>query len=152
MCTVLTYHLGVRGLTTVASDRYIHHLLQTPLSPIHLPALLSILRSTLFPNNALPPPAPPPPSAADISAVKRTCALSILSLIPPTVAKRVFGTGDEDEWVRDVEGELEVWGDGYLNRHLMYAILELVVVRVLPEMGKGGVRGLEEGRLGGDLL
>ncbi len=50
--------------------------------------------------------------------------------------------------VREVEKELGVWGDGYLNRHVGYAILELVLVRVLPELGEKGVAGLVEGRLG----
>jgi hypothetical protein len=41
-----------------------------------------------------------------------------------------------DEAVAEVETELEVWADGYLNRHLAYQILELVLVRVLPEMSE----------------
>ena len=48
--------------------------------------------------------------------------------------------------MREVEGELNVWGDGYLNRHVAYAVLELVLVRVLPELGEKGVKGLMEGR------
>ncbi len=48
----------------------------------------------------------------------------------------------------EVERELDVWGDAYLNRHLAYQVLELVVVRVLPEIGEKGVSGLMEGRLG----
>lgn len=59
--------------------------------------------------------------------------------------------GDEDEEeaiLREMEKELEVWGDGYLNRHVAYAVLELVVVRLLPEIGEKGVRNLMETRLG----
>jgi len=48
-----------------------------------------------------------------------------------------------------VEGELDVWGDAYLNKHLLYAIVEMVVVRVLPEVGERGVREGMEGRGGG---
>lgn len=50
--------------------------------------------------------------------------------------------------VAEVKTELEVWEDGYLNRHLAYQVLELVLVRVLPEMGEKGVRGLMDGRVG----
>ena len=50
--------------------------------------------------------------------------------------------------IREVEVVLDVFGDGYLNRHLGYAVLELVVVRLVPEMGEKGVRELMEGRLG----
>jgi len=53
-------------------------------------------------------------------------------------------------WAREVEREvLDVWGDAYLNRHLAYAIVELVVVRVVPEMGEKGVEALMGERVGG---
>ena len=57
----------------------------------------------------------------------------------------------EDHWVREVEGELDVWGDAYLNKHLGYAVLELVVVRVLPELGERRVEELLRERLGKDV-
>lgn len=56
---------------------------------------------------------------------------------------------EEEAVLREIEEELEVWGDGYLNRHVAYAVLELVVVRLLPEMGERGVQSLMETRLGG---
>lgn len=46
----------------------------------------------------------------------------------------------------EVETELDIWSDAYLNRHLAYQILELVVIRVLPEIGEKGVHELMEGR------
>lgn len=52
--------------------------------------------------------------------------------------------------LRQVESEvLDVWSDAYLNRHVAYQILELVVVRILPEMAEKGVSELMESRLGG---
>jgi hypothetical protein len=42
----------------------------------------------------------------------------------------------EDEVVRQVEEILDMFGDAYLNRHLVYNILELVVVRLVPELGE----------------
>lgn len=43
-----------------------------------------------------------------------------------------------------MEAELDVWGDQYLNKHLLYAVVEMVVVRVLPEVGERGVKeGME---------
>lgn len=51
--------------------------------------------------------------------------------------------------LRQVESEvLDVWSDTYLNRHVAYQILELVVVRVLPEMAEKGVSELMERRFG----
>lgn len=51
-------------------------------------------------------------------------------------------------WGEEVEGELDVWGDQYLNKHLGYAVLELIVVRVLPELGEQQVQELLKERLG----
>jgi hypothetical protein len=36
-------------------------------------------------------------------------------------------------------GILDVFSDAYCNKHLVYGILELVVVRLLPEMKEKGV-------------
>ena len=47
-----------------------------------------------------------------------------------------------------MEGELDVWSDGYLNRHLGYRMLELVVVRALPEVGVKSVEDLLRERIG----
>ena len=47
-----------------------------------------------------------------------------------------------------MEGELDVWGDAYLNRHLGYRVLELVLVRILPEVGGKSVSELLRERIG----
>ena len=49
----------------------------------------------------------------------------------------------------EVEKELDVWGNKYCTKHLLYAIVELVVVRVLPELGVKGVGELVGERIGG---
>lgn len=38
--------------------------------------------------------------------------------------------------IRQVEEILDVFGDAYLNKHLVYNILELVIVRLVPELGE----------------
>jgi len=43
---------------------------------------------------------------------------------------------------------LDVFGDAYLNKHLLYAIVELLLVRLVPEVGQSGVGELMEARLG----
>ena len=130
-----------------------HHSIHTHLQPSQLlPTFLRTLRQTVFPNSSLPPPAPPAPSAREIGNVKRACALALLSLLPTAVCRRFFGCEDDsDAWVEEVEGELDVWGDGYLNRHLGYAVLELIVVRVLPELGERQVEELLKERLGNGI-
>jgi len=42
----------------------------------------------------------------------------------------------EDEILRQVEDILDVFGDAYCNKHLVYNILELVIVRLVPELGE----------------
>ncbi|MCJ1427222.1 hypothetical protein MMC29_005125, partial [Sticta canariensis] len=138
------------GATDGLLNQYIHHLLTTHLDPAALlPALLSTLRTTFFRNSSLPLPSSPPPSPAQQKALKRACARSLVSLFPVPILRRFFGIvgemgtadaaaagnrdgGDvareeEEAVLREIEKELEVWGDGYLNRHVAYAVLELVV-------------------------
>ncbi|KAH8894832.1 hypothetical protein GQ53DRAFT_762237 [Thozetella sp. PMI_491] len=44
-------------------------------------------------------------------------------------------------------GILDVFGDAYCNKHLMYSVLELVLVRLIPELAERGVTDLWEERL-----
>lgn len=129
-----------------------HHTIHTQFQPSQLlPTLFRTLRQILFPNSSLPPPAPPPPCPSEVSDIRRTCALSLLSLLPAAICKRFFGAEEKEDWVGEVEGELDAWGDEYLNKHLGYAILELIVVRVLPEVGEQRVEELLKERLGNDV-
>lgn len=55
---------------------------------------------------------------------------------------------DTDEMVlRQLEGVLDVFGDAYCNKHLLYRALELVLVRLLPEIAEQGVSALLAERL-----
>ena len=111
-----------------------------------MPQALQLLRQAIFPANTLPLAAPPPPSPEQIQQIKRACAEALLSLLPAVALKHFFR--DEENGVREIEGELEIWGDVYCNKHLLYGIVELVVVRVLPELGERGVKELLAERLG----
>lgn len=44
-------------------------------------------------------------------------------------------------------GILDVFGDPYCNKHLMYSALELVLVRLMPELAEKGIVELWEERL-----
>lgn len=47
------------------------------------------------------------------------------------------GEGDEEgEMIRQLEEMLDVFGHTYLNKHLVYGVLELVLVRLVPEMAE----------------
>lgn len=154
-----------------------HEIRSRLLNPALLPPLLRTLRTTLFPNNAPAPPRVPP-SPDEVLAIKHRAARAVLLATPAFVRARLFGGGggiggehlhedegedDEDEGQgeegeqgedvdvvqqKEVERLLDVLGDPYLNKHLVFGIIELVVVRLLPEMGEMGVEDLMDERLG----
>jgi hypothetical protein len=110
------------------------------LPPSVLPPLLLNLRIALFPGNAQGPPALEPPSSKERLQIRRRCAEAILSLVPPLVSRVYFNVDadkeGEDEMLRHVEDILDVFGDVYCNKHLVYNILELIIVRLVPELGE----------------
>jgi len=139
---------GRLGATDGVLDKFLHALIQTHLlSPSLLPPLLLTLRTSIFPSNALGSPRATP-TAAQQAALKRSCARSILSLVPALVAERYFNTRDRVVMEKEVEEVLDVFGDSYLNKHLMYGVVELVLVRLMPELAQKDVGELMEARLG----
>lgn len=135
-------------LTLFPLNRFLHTLITTYiLTPSLLHSTLLSLRTSLFPSNALAP-ARAIPTASQQAAIRRACANSILSLLPPVVAQRYFNTRDEGVMAKEVEDVLDVFGDAYCNKHVVYGIAELLLVRLMPELAEKGVRELMEGRLG----
>jgi len=59
-------------------------------------------------------------------------------------------TDDEEILVEIERGILDVFSDAYCNRHLVYGILELILVRLLPELTEKGVLELWAERLSAD--
>jgi hypothetical protein len=55
---------------------------------------------------------------------------------------------DEERILSEIEtGIVDVFNDAYCNKHLMYGIIELVLVRLMPELAEKGVIDLWEERL-----
>ena len=153
-------------------NRFLHLLIQTHiLTPSRLPPLLLTLRTTLFPNNGPPGPARPVPSAEEQLVIRRNAAKAILSLTPRWSdgiwvgsangglfaregrAKKEEDTGKKpkepnEDVIKEVEGLLDVFGDSYMNRHLVFGIIELVLVRLCPEVGQKTTSQLIDERLG----
>lgn len=103
--------------------------------PSLLPIVLRNLRATLFPKNSMGPPAPPAPSPEERLTIRRKTASLMLALIPTFVASKFYSTSDEDEIISVIEDDiLHPFDDEYLNKHLVYSILELVLVRLMPEL------------------
>ncbi|KAF2433197.1 hypothetical protein EJ08DRAFT_564489, partial [Tothia fuscella] len=144
---------GRVGDTDGALDRLLSNYVRAHmLNPAYIPKLLRIVRATLFPNNQ---PGPPRkiPSAIEVVAIKRRCAETIASVLPPPVGARIFALQGVDldtraeALVKEIEGLLDILSDSYMNRHLVFGIVELVVVRFLPELGEKGVGELMRDRL-----
>lgn len=144
-----------------------HCLCRSALDPDSLPALLRTARGLLFPNN-MPGPSTlvAPASERELLALRRRCASALLDLLPRGVGPVYFGgrgplwagSGGsteaaqlQEEKTRMLceieEGILDVFGDAYCNKHLMYLILELVLVRLMPELAQKGVTELLAERL-----
>lgn len=103
------------------------------LDPAILPPLVRNVRLAAFPDNAFPP-ARVPPTGEQIAEIKRECAKAIIGSIPNMIRRYYFATTEETAVVKDVERMLDIVGDAYINKHLIVAAIELVVVRLFPEL------------------
>ncbi|UKZ51954.1 hypothetical protein TrVGV298_005721 [Trichoderma virens] len=154
-------------------DRLLAHHIQSLFDSSRLPPILRSLRGALFPNNS---PGTStlvaPRSEKELLALRRRAASAISDLLPASVTRvyfgrrhwrlgGLFGPGDDggsssavtdeedDERILDeLESLLDVVGDEYCNKHLMYSALELLLVRLMPELSDKGVVELWEDRLG----
>lgn len=148
---------------TAMTRRFLSHRIQSILHQSHFPPLLRTLRGVLFPNNGLGKQAMFPPSSdAELLALRRRTASALLGLIPESIGSLYLGgrlplfrgsnsdNGPEsnEKMVDEVEQLLMVLSDEYCNKHLMYGVLELVLVRLMPELTEKGVEDLWEERLG----
>ncbi|KAK4552465.1 hypothetical protein LTR86_010308 [Recurvomyces mirabilis] len=95
--------------------------------------LLRSIRSAAFPNNALAP-GRVPPSIDEIAIIKHDCAAFIIDAIPEVVRRSYFGSTDRDLMQKDVERTLDLFGEGYINKHFIIGALELMTVRLFPEL------------------
>lgn len=99
--------------------------------------MLRALRSTLFPANALAP-ARVPPTAEEVLEIKHECARVVVEAVPAPLRTRFFATHDLEAMKTDVEGILDLFGDSYINKHLVVSAVDLLVVRLFPELGGEG--------------
>lgn len=83
--------------------------------------------------------------------MRRGCAESILALIPTAVQDVYFGRDGDGRGkarrIEEVEQVLDCFGDSYCNRHLLYGIVELILVRLMPELAEKWVMELSDERL-----
>ncbi|KAI6783838.1 uncharacterized protein J7T54_001714 [Emericellopsis cladophorae] len=145
-----------------AATKLLSYHIRSHFSASQLPTFLRMIRGVLFPNN-VPGKSTlaAPESHAELLALRRRAASALWGLVPRTVGKVYLGgrlkmqveggqdDGDEEEkMIEEVEGLLMVLDDEYCNKHLVYGVLELVLVRLMPELRDKGVEELWEERLG----
>ena len=114
-----------------------------PLSSRHLSPSLS--------SSSNSHPTSPPAAAANEhkkASQRQRCAKAILALIPPFIRRLYLGvtTNNEEAQRKVIERGLDVFADDYLNKHLVYAILERCLVRLMPELGVESVEQILTGR------
>ena len=81
------------------------------------------------------PPAPAPPSEEEQVHIQRKAAEDLLSLVPMPILTTFFATASGEQMLAEVEEDiLDPFSDTSMNKHLIYSILELVVVSLVPEM------------------
>lgn len=98
-----------------------------------LPSVLRVARVAVFPDNALAP-ARIPPTSDEVADIRRECADTIVDTIPSVVRASFFATKDRDLMREDVATELDLLADAYINKHLIISVIELLVVRLFPEL------------------
>jgi hypothetical protein len=64
------------------------------------------------------------------------------------VAATFFASHNHVAQHEQMEELLGCLDDTYLNKHLIFQIVELIVLRLVPELGRQGVQDLMEERMG----
>lgn len=106
------------------------------LNPALLPPALHAIRAAIFPSNALGP-ARVTPTEDETLAIKRECARVVVEAMPPFLRAKFFATADVASMRANVEDSmLDLFADSYLNKHLVVEIVELIVLRLFPEIGE----------------
>jgi hypothetical protein len=105
------------------------------LNPALLPPALQAIRRAIFPDDALGP-ARVPPSDDEVVAIRRECARVIVEVVPPYVRSKYFATDDLATMQGDVEDSLDLFADSFINKHLVVDIVELIFLRLFPEIGE----------------
>lgn len=106
-----------------------------------------------------------------MQSLKQRCAQALVTLLPDVVARMYFCPGwssseqqgsvntrddaaDSKSWRSDAvklaSTLFDVLDDKYMNKHLVFSLTELVLVRLMPELGENSVTALLAERLGND--
>jgi hypothetical protein len=124
------------------------------LDPKRIPSILRTARHVLFPTNTFPRHKQPPPTDEEVKEIRAKCARTIRSVIPEFVRKVYFrtqkrnsdelsdGERNELEELKMIDGWLASLEDQYCNKHAVFAIVESMIVRLMPELAEKDVEAL----------
>ncbi|KAL5606728.1 hypothetical protein BROUX41_003122 [Berkeleyomyces rouxiae] len=152
-------------------DRYVSGVVRKQiLDGNRVPGLIKSIRGSVFPNNVAGKSSLfPPANQAEEKELRKRTAAALASMMPKWMLKTYFCSGawetflgvegsseisgqdnDPDQrLIREIdETILDVFSDEYCNKHLMYAIVELALVRLIPELAEKTVEDLLDDRLG----
>ncbi|RMZ82592.1 hypothetical protein DV738_g1570, partial [Chaetothyriales sp. CBS 135597] len=75
------------------------------------------------------------PSPAALPPSVNVTKIHLLSLIPNPIRQIYYATTSEEEMRQAVEEEvLQVFDDPSMNKHLLYSVIDLIIVTLLPEL------------------
>jgi hypothetical protein len=75
-----------------------------------------------------------------VARIRRECAAAIVDALPRRLWQIFFATMEVERARTEVEGEnlLGLLEDEFINRHLVLSVVDLVVVRLFPELSSEG--------------
>ncbi|KAK9450870.1 PXA domain-containing protein [Limtongia smithiae] len=107
-------------------------------------SVLAISRQTLFPNNGTMAPSRDYPSPEEKREILRRVHRNILRVVPASMRKQFLG----DDAMQGVEELLSPFENKFANKHLLYFLFDIVIVKVLPELSQMTPEELKSWRLG----
>lgn len=106
--------------------------------------ILSTVRGTLFPNNGPMGPGRPFPSDEEQATIRATASNRLLTAVPESARFVLYG----DDPQKSVDGILDLFGNKYMNKHLVYNLLDHLVSKVAPELVEMTPQELLNSKLG----
>lgn len=116
----------------------------TVLDSNRLPSLLLTIRTNLFPNNSLGP-GRVPPTEDEALEIKRQCASAMIKALPEFVRLKLFASQEPAAIQNEAEEMLDAFGDPYINKHMLFALVDLVFSRLFPEIQEQNISVLLNG-------
>ncbi|KAF1350823.1 PXA domain-containing protein, partial [Delphinella strobiligena] len=133
---------GRVGCTNSRLDRLLsHQISKTIMNPNRLPFLLLSIRTNLFPNNTLGP-GRVPPTDDEALEIKRQCASAMIRALPEFIRLKLFASQEPAAIQIEAEEMLDAFGDPYINKHVLFALVDLVFSRLFPEIQEQNISAL----------